>query len=479
MKPHPCEMKGAKRHAVVLIHGMGEQRPMQSVRRFVEAVWDGKRVHDNSRPLVWSKPDLASGSFELRRLTTDYDKRCVRTDFFEFYWAHLMEGTGFSHVLSWARRLLGRWPTQVPGPLKSTYYVLWGIIILVMFVFVAAWFKKELGIEFLATVVPPAMVAVATAVFVWLRKQIIIPVIGDAARYLSPNPNNVKVRHEIRTAAMNLLEQLHDRERPGGGYKYDKIIIVGHSLGSVIGYDVLTHLWPRFNRRFDPQSRPDNAVFKELENQAMQIAAGSGPGLEALGQGRPEWPPIPTGIKSMAETYRANQRKYFTALRHAGNPWRVTDFVTIGCPLTHADVVLSDDPKGLAQSQKLRELPTCPPTLEEPTGEPGAQRFSYVPPEHPDGDQYATDRRVPNHAAVFAPVVWTNLYFQPRAVLWGDVISGPLGKAFGYGIDDVKLEAEGHLRLLSHTKYWQWPKHNGTEVPMHLRALRKALDLQG
>jgi hypothetical protein len=34
-----------------------------------------------------------------------------------------------------------------------------------------------------------------------------------------------------------MLEALHDKD------EYDRIVIVGHSLGSVIGYDITTHAW--------------------------------------------------------------------------------------------------------------------------------------------------------------------------------------------------------------------------------------------
>lgn len=480
MKRHPCDGQGPKRQAVVLIHGMGEQRPMQTVRGFVEAVWDRDLIHTSSRPVVWSKPDFCSGSLELRRLTTDYDGRCARTDFFEFYWAHLMEGTRFAHVLDWMKAMLGRLPWQVPKPLLGSYFALCGVLLLFVVIFLAGWFREELDMALLGVIVPPAVLAVATGLYLWLRRRIFVPVIGDAARYLSPNPHNVKVRHEIRTAAMSLLRQLHDEEGTGGGQKYDRIIIVGHSLGSVIGYDVLTHLWPDFNRDFDAQVAPENGILEELEELAARIADRSGPPLEKLTRGRSAWCPVPHEIEATAEQYRTKQREYFATLRDAGSRWRITDFVTLGSPLTHADVIIADDPESLAEAQTRRELPTCPPTLEEPTGELGNRRFSYIPPEVPGGDLHATDRRVPHHAAVFAPVAWTNLYFPSRALLWGDMISGPLGKPFGYGIRDVALEADEGVRLLSHTKYWVWQRRRGVEeeVPKHLRALREALDLQ-
>jgi hypothetical protein len=85
---------------------MGEQRPMETLRGLVQALWtcdsDITGPHDRT---IYSKPDAITGSFELRRITTrnvklenDYQKR---VDFFEFYWAHLMTGNTIKGVASW------------------------------------------------------------------------------------------------------------------------------------------------------------------------------------------------------------------------------------------------------------------------------------------------------------------------------------------------------------------------------------------
>ena len=92
------------RQAVLLIHGIGEQKPMDTLRGFVDAVWkDHTEIHhkfatQKAGTLVWSKPDSVSDGFELRRLTTPQNRSGIRTDFFEFYWQHLMQDTRFAHL---------------------------------------------------------------------------------------------------------------------------------------------------------------------------------------------------------------------------------------------------------------------------------------------------------------------------------------------------------------------------------------------
>ena len=62
------------KQAVVVIHGMGEQMPMDTIKRFVRAAWQtttGLATKDLPNPTeVWSKPDVRTGSLELRRITT-------------------------------------------------------------------------------------------------------------------------------------------------------------------------------------------------------------------------------------------------------------------------------------------------------------------------------------------------------------------------------------------------------------------------
>ena len=59
------DMKPASKfpkQAVVVIHGMGEQMPMDTIKRFVRAVWETDTVITaNGLPNpaeVWSKPDV-------------------------------------------------------------------------------------------------------------------------------------------------------------------------------------------------------------------------------------------------------------------------------------------------------------------------------------------------------------------------------------------------------------------------------------
>ncbi|TKB22013.1 MAG: hypothetical protein E5W69_09425, partial [Mesorhizobium sp.] len=114
--------------AVVVVHGMGEQRPMDTLRGFVQAVWshDPARapfyahVADPADPMgakinqSWITPDSRTNSHELRRITTPYDVDGRRTDFYELYWADITQGTTRSRLAAWVTTLLWRKPADIP-----------------------------------------------------------------------------------------------------------------------------------------------------------------------------------------------------------------------------------------------------------------------------------------------------------------------------------------------------------------------------
>jgi hypothetical protein len=121
--------------AVVVIHGMGEQRPMDTVKGFVKAVWETDYISTaNGLPhpsQVWSRPDTRTGSLELRRITTRESipsasfPHGVRTDFYELYWADLTVGSTWDEFTAWVGGLLLRRPKQVPRDLRAAWVALW------------------------------------------------------------------------------------------------------------------------------------------------------------------------------------------------------------------------------------------------------------------------------------------------------------------------------------------------------------------
>ncbi|OQY97765.1 MAG: hypothetical protein B6D35_14115 [Candidatus Brocadia sp. UTAMX2] len=434
------EEKPEPKQAVVLIHGIGEQVPMDTLRGFVEAVWvtDSSLRWPNKPAQAWSKPDAISGNFELRRLTTADNRDKKRTDFFEFYWAHLMEGTTLSHVGAWAKVLVLRWPWRVPRQLRGIWYLLIALFLLAVIA----------GLNHMFKFVPIAPWVIKVGSFAWfifnsLLIGFLIKYAGDAARYLHVAPPNIEIRRRIREAGIQLLEKLHSSPR------YDRIIVVGHSLGSVIGYDILTHLWVRYHNAHVMAASRNPTTYTELgklENMVRESLTGS---LDI-------------------ETYQTIQSAYLTELQSQGNKWKVTDFVTLGSPLAHASVLLARDERNFVRKKEEREFPACPPVLEDMAVKKlKLKTFSF----EKEGVW------VPHHAAVFAPTRWTNLYFPCHWTFWGDLIGGPVALMFGQGVKDIAVKTNLRLGLFSHTLYWSFPKNwkEETGTPLWIQQLRNAV----
>lgn len=103
------------RQAVVVIHGIGEQQPMGTIRSFVDAVLPTR----GDVPAYYSKPDPLSELFELRRLQATESR--TRTDFYEYYWAYNVEGTKLWSVLLWMLSLMRRSPKNVPQGVRVVW----------------------------------------------------------------------------------------------------------------------------------------------------------------------------------------------------------------------------------------------------------------------------------------------------------------------------------------------------------------------
>ena len=83
-------MKSSGKQAVIIIHGIGNQYPMQTGREFVLSIKD-------KADIMFSSPDRQANYYETRRLSLNNKN----TDFHELYWAHLMEESPLHEAYFW------------------------------------------------------------------------------------------------------------------------------------------------------------------------------------------------------------------------------------------------------------------------------------------------------------------------------------------------------------------------------------------
>jgi hypothetical protein len=65
---------------------------------------------------------------------------------------------------------------------------------------------------------------------------------------------------------VELLEKLHE-SRYGGNPRYNRIVIVAHSLGAYIAYDGISHLWGTMNYQAHPDATGAPDGLGELEQR--------------------------------------------------------------------------------------------------------------------------------------------------------------------------------------------------------------------
>jgi hypothetical protein len=480
-QPEPAGTTRAAKQAVLVIHGMGEQRPMDTIKAFVGAVWETDAVITaNSLPhpsQVWSKPDPRTGSLELRRITTRESipstafPQGVRTDFYELYWADLTAGSTWEEFTGWVRGLLLRPISRVPPNVRSAWIVLWiatlAVIAIAALAVLPADAWRKIGAPWLADW-HWLLAFVALAFGRWLHKAATAS-FGRVVRYTMADPDNIAARQAVHERGLKLMNSLHE------GDHYKRIIIVSHSLGTMLAHDLLSYFWAqREAARRIAESSPEFDALCDLESAAAAVdrADASAAALDG---------------------YYAAQRRLRVALAARPAPdnaqpvsdprWLITDFVTLGSPLAHAEFLIAASAEDLAKRKFERELPQSPPVREDL--DPKVFQLARATHKLPVGPSFETSKLISfpppssphvwelHHAAPFAVVRWTNIYDSASLVFRGDIIGGPVASAFGPAVIDIDLKLlRGQSRSFTHTKYWAI---DGERI--HIEVLRKAINL--
>lgn len=512
----PDSASGAKpqqigRQAIVIVHGQGQQRPMGTIRDFVDTLW---RFNPQLGPIpvdgrpIWIVPDDKGGLYDLQRVTTpDHSGR--RTDFFELYYADLLDETPIRNLWRWVQRLLWVDPADVTPRMRWPWSMMWLLSLLALgllfwvllsiptllhgswtdaFASPHAWIAvTAIGVALVVLLLPrffdgfdwlkavPVSVVFAAIVLafgiiyfetpvIWGAAALgylgyfawnyLLPLFGDAASYLSAHTETVRSRQAVRERGLRLLRALHDDPQ------FDRVIVVAHSLGTVLAFDLLQILWHSVGPTKENPPGPEGlAALQAVETFATST-------------------PVPWG-RAQVDRYQALQWAAYHRLRlqpprrAAGRApakpagWKISDFVTFGSPLGNAQFLVADGRKDFLRMKQGRLVPTAPPQPYDIQIGPG-----FID----------TGRGVTHHAAVFSTVRWTNLYdsFHPLMPLLGDLISAPVAGAEGFGegmLDqDVKVMRKGQLgRLFTHDHYWREPNPGWVPPSPHVTALRDAV----
>lgn len=423
-----------QRQAVVFIHGMGEQRPMDTLRSFVKGVQSLLLQKDESEKnaVIRSKPDGISEIYETRRLNLSASRNRPSTDFYEFYWAHNMRDNKLSHFSSWLLKLIYPKKEQIPQRLRPIWKTIWALVILtIIFTASLLWLVGADKIRsFISTLV---LIPTLVSILFFYIQFAFLNYIGDAGRYFTPAPSNVEERNNIRQQGIAFLKKMHQRENDE---KYDRIIVVAHSLGSVIAYDLLRLYWTELNETFEKTLTIDQSAIDEIENYSRNKEQ----------------------IKDL-NLFQNQQYQCWEQQRNIGNKWLISDFITIGSPLSHANFLIVNN-VSFDDLKIQREFPTCPPVADIET-----KKIHYtVTYEVENGKR---SMKILHHAALFAVTRWTNIFFT------SDFVGGPIKPLFGQGIKDIGIKRKSlWFYPGGHTNYWDTGNNEALEKIVNALNLR-------
>jgi hypothetical protein len=427
---------------------MGEQRPNDILYQFVDAALGDNAVGRNTTRTIVNRPDKITESYDSRRIQVvdetkdpNGDISRVITEFYEYHWAHLMRGNKLVHLLPLAKSFL-----QARGNFGRLTPIVIILAAVAAFLAYFVYWAVNKGLDFSSQEILAALGLGGVTLFLAVQairlanSQIInlalIKYLADVARYLDASPENQVARDSIRQGLVDLLDALHNKGR------HRRIVVAAHSLGSIISYDALTYLWSRRNKLHSTKVAPKTSKLKKLAATAR-----------ALNDFQPSDDRYDWELKELRAAYRAAQLPAWIARRKNGNPWLVTDFLTFGSPLAHAQILMAKNENDLIEvRQRMRgELARCPPIDNKGPATKGIQ-FAW---------DNSSGYPILHYAAPFSLVKWTNFFFK------GDWFAGWLGPNFGYGIEDIELQGYSGLAgtwLACHTRYFKRNKKDGVRA---------------
>lgn len=237
------------RTAVVIVHGMGEIRPMETFDAFVRTALHPVDGRWDYHP----HPAEVTETYEARRYVAPGP-----VDFFEYHWPFLMTADKYAGVASTALRLFLRRPGNVPDALVGIWRRVW-IVVLAALLLIPILFLSgyALNSDVPAWIIGLTVSAVVLIFWFGLYRMLARALVNkktaplfDSARYLDPSPPSYAARRAVRGGLVDLLRDLHQEG-------YTRIVVVAHGIGTYIAYDALTLFWSQLHKQENPSRITD------------------------------------------------------------------------------------------------------------------------------------------------------------------------------------------------------------------------------
>ena len=243
--------------AILVIHGIGEQNPFDTLDAFAGGF---VRVYQTQETDVTVQHRLegrtgANGSQWLEsfvRLKSPDSDGYV--DIHEYYWAYMTEEKiSYLEVMQWLKKTL-HGAKESFDEFKEAFglsrkgwrnywwrlnSMIWHLRTFLWIVRVASFVVKLTGFA-----IPWARwISGVGKKFESLATPTIVGYIGDIAIYttMDTKSKHYELRRKIIAESLTLLKSILEQEENGSPV-YERVIVAGHSLGSVIAYDTLSRL---------------------------------------------------------------------------------------------------------------------------------------------------------------------------------------------------------------------------------------------
>lgn len=233
-------MSGCRRKtAFLVIHGLGQQKPFEALDHFARGLIQELGQHQTLQlhHKLAMRHATHGGPWHESFLRIQPKQQESYCDIHEYYWAHHTEEQiksaeiwawlslalkGTQHFYEENKQLAYRYKEGKYFPIKALRLLKRTHLLVKIFGFLPQW-------------------PILKPYFDWLDKltsRTLIKYVGEIAIYTTTDQKSrhFQVRQRILTGALELLESLLLDQQ------YDQVVVCGHSLGSVIAYDLLNRL---------------------------------------------------------------------------------------------------------------------------------------------------------------------------------------------------------------------------------------------
>jgi hypothetical protein len=227
----------SERTAVVIVHGMGEKRPMETLDDFAKTALRPHSAQGDKKWDYYSQPVEITDSYEARHFDS------AQAEIYEYHWTYLMTAGKYAGAMPMALRLFLRRPSNVPDALLGIWRRVWtvlaALLLAIPVLFVAGYaLNTDVPVWIIGLITSAVVLVFWFGLYRMAAKALVNSTttsLVDVGRYLDPSPSSYAARRAIRGGLVDLLRALHDGQ-------YARIVVVAHGVGTYISYDALTVL---------------------------------------------------------------------------------------------------------------------------------------------------------------------------------------------------------------------------------------------